>query len=224
MRKTTIIACLATAALAVLWLGAPPPLAAQPAAGGDAGATAVPHMTRAAALAYLHDQGLDLAVYATNLVSPMFSGEVETVEALLAAGVDPNDRTLPQPALQLAAATCSGGRVPEQVTVSLIEVLLAHGAKVNPPGASELSPLMVAVQQCPAAVVRRLVRAGADLNFRTSLGIAPLGMALITRNFDAAGALIDAGARLSPEAASKLLTGKNDDPRLVALVKRARAK
>jgi ankyrin repeat protein len=218
MHKTTITACLATATLCLASL---PPLTAQPAANSG---SPIPHMTRAEGLAYLHEQAHDLDVDATNLVSPMLSGEIDTVEALLAAGVDANDRALPRPALELAAATCADKRVDERGTLTLIEVLLAHGAKINPPGATELSPLMVAAQHCSAAVVRRFLRAGADLHFHTSLGIAPLSMALIIRNYDAAGALVDAGARLSPEAAAKLLTGKNNDPRLVALVKRARAK
>jgi ankyrin repeat protein len=207
-------------AIAVLGVSSLAALAAEPA--GDA-VPKVPHMSREEALAYLAEE--QLALDPTNLVSPIMNGKVELVEALLAAGVDVNDRSgLPQPVLQLAVSSCSGDRIEIPKVLAMIEVLLAHGAKVNPPGAGELSPLMVAVQQCPPAVVRRLLRAGADLQFRTSLGISTLAMALIVKNYDAAEVLIDAGARLSPEAASKLLAGKKDDPRLVALVKRARAK
>jgi uncharacterized protein len=209
----------ATAALGAISLTATA-LAAEPV--GDA-APKVPHMSREQALAYLAEE--NLALDPTNLVSPIMRGKVELVEALLSAGVDANDRKgLPQPVLQLAASSCSGHDVETPTILAMIEVLLAHGAQVNPPGAGELSPLMVAVQQCPPAVVRRLLRAGADIHFRTSLGISTLAMALIVKNYDAAEVLIDAGARLSPEAAGKLLTGKKDDARLVALVKRARAK
>jgi uncharacterized protein len=207
-------------AISVLGIAPLTALAAEPT--GDA-APKVPHMSREEALAYLAEDRL--ALDPTNLVSPIMNGKVELVEALLSAGVDVNDRSgLPQPALQLAVSACSAHTVETPTILAMIEVLLAHGAKVNPPGASELSPLMVAVQQCPPAVVRRLLRAGADLQFRTSLGISTLAMALIVKNYDAAEVLIDAGARLSPEAASKLLTGKKDDARLVALVKRARTK
>jgi ankyrin repeat protein len=215
--RATVSTLFAISVLAVAPLTA---LAAEPA--GDA-APKVPHMSREEALAYLREE--QLALDPTNLVGPLMNGKVELVEALLAAGVDVNDRSgLPQPVLQLAASSCAGDRIETPKILAMIEVLLAHGAKVNPPGVSELSPLMVAVQQCPPAVVRRLLRAGADLQFRTSLGISTLAMALIVKNYDAAEVLIDAGARLSPEAASKLLTGKKDDARLVALVKRARAK
>jgi ankyrin repeat protein len=215
--RSTVSILFATAALGFGCLTA---LAAEPAGGA---ALKVPHMSREEGLAYL--AGDDLALDPTNLVSPIMNGKAELVEALLSAGVDVNDRSgLPQPVLQLAASSCAGDRVDSQKILVMIEVLLAHGAKVNPPGPSELSPLMVAAQQCPAAVVRRLVRAGADLHFRTSLGISTLAMALLVENYDAAEVLIDAGARLSPEAASKLLAGKKDDARLVALVKRARGK
>src|SRR5260370_30829394 len=215
--RVTVSILFATAALGAASLTV---FAAEPA--GDA-APKVPHMSRDAALAYVAKE--DLALEPSNLVGQIIIGKGELVEALLSAGVDVNAKSeLPQRALQLAASSCSGQTVDTQTILAMIEVLLAHGAKVNPPGAGELSPLMVAIQQCPAAVVRRLVRAGADLQFRTSLGISTLAMALIVKNYDAAEVLIDAGARLSPEAASKLLTGKKDDARLVALVKRARAK
>jgi len=103
------------------------------------------------------------------------------------------------------------------------EVLLAHGAKANVPGETELSALMVASQQCDGSIVHRLVKTGADMKFRTSTGFTPLSMAFLVGNLSAAEALVDEGARLSAEAAKKLLEGK-DDPKYVALVKRARAK
>jgi hypothetical protein len=49
-------------------------------------------------------------------------------------------------------------------------------------------------------------------------------MAFIVGNLDAAEALIEGGARLSPEAAGKLLKDHKDDERRVALVKKASGK
>jgi ankyrin repeat protein len=83
---------------------------------------------------------------------------------------------------------------------------------------------MVAAQHCPAPVVKRLLKAGADWKFRTPQGFTPLSMSLLLGNYDTAEVLIDAGARLSSEAAARLLEGKKDDVRLAALVKKARAK
>jgi uncharacterized protein len=204
-------------ALGVVTLSA---LAAQPA--GDA-APQVPQLSREQALAYLVQRRL--APAPGNLVGPILHGNAEAVEALLAAGVDVNDTSeLPKPALRLAASTCANKEIEPQKTLVTVAVLLAHGAKPNESAPGELSALLVAAQWCPAPVIRRLVRAGANLQFHTSLGLTPLGAALSLGNYDGAEALIDAGARLSPEAANRLLTNHKDDARLAALVKRARAK
>ncbi|MFY9821524.1 MAG: ankyrin repeat domain-containing protein [Thermoanaerobaculia bacterium] len=205
---------------ATLFLAPPSAWAAQPAAEP---ALQIPHMSHEQALAYVEKRQLALAP--SNLVNPVLSGDAETVEALLSAGVDANDMTdMPKPALRLAASACARKELKPGATLTMIEVLLAHGAKVNEPAPSELSPLMVAAQHCPTAVVRRLLKAGADMKFKTSLGLSPLSTAFIMGNLDAAEALIDGGARLSPEAAAKLLKDHQDDARRVALVKKASGK
>ncbi|PYQ30148.1 MAG: hypothetical protein DMF56_10535 [Acidobacteria bacterium] len=181
----------------------------------------VPKMTREEALRYL--EGERYAVDQTNLVGAIMNGNPELAEALLSAGVDVNDPELIHPALHLAATSCAGKRVETETILTMIEVLLAHGAKANVPGESELSALMVAAQQCEGSIVHRLVKAGADMKFRTTAGFTPLSMAFLVDNLSAAEALVGEGARLSAEAAAKLLEGK-DDPKYIALVKKARAK
>lgn len=202
-------------AAAVLLFSAVTASAAPPAAP----APDIPKMTHEEALRYL---GNDYSVDQTNLVAPILNGDAELVEALLSAGVDVNDKNLIHPALELAATSCAGKRLDTETILTIMEVLLAHGAKANVAGETELSALMVASQQCEAPIVHRLVKAGADMKFRTSTGFTPLSMAFLLDNLSAAEALIDEGARLSPEAAKKLLEGK-DDPKYVALVKKARA-
>lgn len=182
----------------------------------------IPKMTKEDALEYVRDR--DLALVPSNLVVPIMNGDAETVEALLSAGVDPNDNTgMPKGVLRLAASSCAGKRLTTEQVLVMMEVLLAHGAKPNVEGEKELSALMSAAQQCEGPVVTRLIKAGADMKFKTSLGISPLSMAFIVGNLSAAEALIDAGARLSPEAAAKLLDGEQDEKKL-ALLKKARAK
>ena len=181
----------------------------------------IPKMTRDEALKYLDEE--QLAVDQSNLVVAVMNGNPELTEALLSAGVDVNDSELIKPALRLAASSCAGKRVETETILTIMEVLLAHGAKVNVPGETELSALMVAAQQCDGSIVHRLVKAGADMKFRTSVGFTPLSMAFLVDNLSAAEALVDEGARLSAEAAAKLLEGK-DDPKYIALVKKARAK
>ncbi len=184
----------------------------------------IPHMSRAEALRYLDDERLALAP--DNLPAPIMNGDLLKVEALLSAGIDPNGLgdVLPQSVLELAAGSCRNSRLQSGDVLRMIEVLLAHGAKANAPGMGGLSALMIAAQQCKPEIVRRLLKAGADINQRTPQGYTPLSMAFIVGNLDTAEALIEAGARLSAEAASKLLDGHKDDARYKALVARARAK
>ncbi|HUR81302.1 MAG TPA: ankyrin repeat domain-containing protein [Thermoanaerobaculia bacterium] len=186
-------------------------------------ATDVPKMTKQEAAAYLQENG-NLSLDSSNLVLPIMNGDPELLEALLSAGVDVNDPELIKPALRLAASSCAGGRVETDTILSVIEVLLAHGAKPNDPSDKELSALMGAAQQCPAPVVLRLVKAGADMKFRSSLGYTPLSMAFIVNNLDAAQALIDSGARLSAEAVAKLKENHKDDAHYQALLRKAAAK
>jgi len=204
MRKTLVlIACLVIAAPA--W------------------ADDVPKMTKEEATEYLRENG-NLSLDPSNLVLPIMNGDPELLEALLSAGVDVNDPEMIKPALRLAAQSCAGGRVETDTILTVIEVLLAHGAKPNDPSDKELSALMGAVQQCPRPVILRLVKAGADMKFRSSLGYTPLSMAFIVQKLDAAEALIDSGARLSAEAVAKLKDKHTDDARYQALLKKAAAK
>src|ERR1700704_5637054 len=122
--------------------------AAQPAADP---APKIPHMSHQEALAYI--KAARTPVETSNMVGSILEGDAETVEAFLSAGVDANDMTdMPKPALRLAMSACARKLEPAKI-LTVIEVLLAHGAKVNEAAPSELSPLMVAAQQCPPAVV-----------------------------------------------------------------------
>jgi ankyrin repeat protein len=183
----------------------------------------VPKMTREAAIEYLEARRLSLT--GSNLVGPILNGDAATVEALLSAGVDVNDPSdLPKPAMRIAVQPCSMKKLSTEQMLTTIEVLLAHGAAVNEPPGATLTPLVVAAQWCPAPIIRRLVKAGAEIDYKTNLGHSALSMALLMSNYDAAEALLDAGARLSAEAAAKLLENKKDDTRLAELVKRGRSK
>jgi ankyrin repeat protein len=178
-------------------------------------------MTKAEAQAYIDKTGLELT--GSNLVSPIMNGDAKTVEALLSAGLDVNDASdLPKSAMRLAMQPCAMKASADSILV-MLEVLLAHGAKVNEPEGAVLTPLVSAAQNCPPAVIKRLVKAGADVNFHTAQGYTALSMALLLGKYDAAEALLDAGAKLSPEAAKKLTDDKKGDAKLAELVKRGLA-
>ena len=187
-----------------------------------ASAPVVPKMTREEAVAYLGDR---LALTGSNLVGPIMNADAETVEALLSAGVDVNDTSdMPKSALRLATSACAMGGATIEERLVVIEVLLAHGAKVDEPEGAILTPLIVATQNCPPVVAKRLLDAGAKIDFKTAQGYSALSMALLLGKYDTAEMLIDAGARISAEAGAKLLENKKDDAKLAALVKRATGK
>lgn len=178
-------------------------------------------MTALQARAYLSDQGID--ILPENLPQQILIGNAEAVDALIAAGIDVKAKTsLPQSPLELAAMSCSGGRMPAPVTLHMIDSLIAAGADPDAPGIQGLGPLMIASQQCQAPVVSRLVAAGAKLDSRTPQGFTPLTVALTFKNYGAAGALIDKGARITAADGRKLTEGSTDQ-RLKALVARAKA-
>lgn len=192
-----------------------------PATEAASSARAVPSMTREQAQRYLDDNGVD--ALAENLPQQIIGGDAEAVEALLVVGIDANAKgSLPQSPLELTAMACAGDRVPTESVVRIIDLLLARGADVDAPGMGGMTPLIALAQQCPAAAVKRLIDADADLENRTPQGFTALSMALVVSNYDTAEALADAGAKLSAEAAGKLLDGQQDNTRLKTIIERAR--
>ncbi|MEO8671896.1 MAG: ankyrin repeat domain-containing protein [Tahibacter sp.] len=184
--------------------------------------TVRPPMSREQGEAYL--RGRDADVSRSNLTAVVMGGDLDAAEALIAAGVDPNekDRSLPQSILEMATMLCMGDRVDEAHAVAMFGLLLDRGANPNAPGM--LGVMISAAQQCPPSVIKRLVKGGAKLDVRTPQGFTPLSMALIVERYDNAEALIDAGARLSAEGAKKLLADAKGNERLIKLIKRASAK
>lgn len=177
-------------------------------------------MSLAQARAYLKAEQIDLLP--DNLAQQIVTGNVEAVDAMVAAGIDVNAQSLlPQSPLELAAMTCSGGRLAPEATVHMMDTLIAAGANPNTPGMAGLGPLMIAAQQCKPAVIKRLIAAGAKLDSRTPQGYTPLSMALTVSNYDAAEALIDGGAKLSAAGAQKLTRDGPGNERLNGLVARA---
>ena len=175
-------------------------------------------MTKAEATEYIKDN--DIYPVAGNLAGMIMNGRIDDVRAMLAVGVDPNEKTvLPHTPIKLAVMTCSGKQVPVEDIVTMIRVLAAGGAIVNTPN-PDASPMITAAQQCPPPVVKALLALGGDKSARTTQGFTPLSMALIVRNYDAAQTLIDSGATISKEAAEKLNKSAQDD-KAKALIKKA---
>jgi hypothetical protein len=173
------------------------------------------------AIAFLQER--DLGVSFDQLQLSAIEAKAEEVEALLAAGVDPNAGDPSDAPLVRAMQACShdGGESDEHVAT--VKALLAGGADVKRTDDNKNTPLMSAAQYCGAKVVKALLDAGAEVSPRNGSGITPLGMAMIMSHFDAAEALVEKGARLN-ETESNMVSGSATDERAKAILKKATAK
>ena len=99
-------------------------------------------------------------------------------------------------------------------------LLIDHGADVNAADQRRNTPLMLAAAECDAATVRLLLATGADMYLTNAVGLTPFEMTLANVS-DAADALIEAGFRLTPEAASRYRRIYHDETRIIALLERA---
>jgi len=164
-----------------------------------------------------------ISVSSESLQSAVMSGNVGIVQSLLDAGADPNQRDEMLNRTPLATATslaCLVKRVEPESRDAIIASLLAAGANPNSVEMGDVPLLVYVAQKCPRPVIETLVKGGAKLDGKSPQGFTALSMALLVSNFDAAEALVDQGARLSPEAKAKLLDGATDS-KLIALVNRA---
>jgi ankyrin repeat protein len=164
-----------------------------------------------------------VSVSSESLQGAVMSGNVGIVQSLLDAGADPNhrDETLNRTPLAMATSlACLMKRVEPESRDAIIASLLAAGANPNSVEMGDVPLLVYVAQKCPRPVIEALVKGGAKLDGKSPQGFTALSMALIVSNLDAAEALVDQGARLTPEAKTKLLDGATD-PKLIALVNRA---
>ncbi|MBL8297334.1 MAG: ankyrin repeat domain-containing protein [Rhodanobacteraceae bacterium] len=178
-------------------------------------------MTREQAEQVMQDDGTD--VMQENLPVNLFNAKATIVEAMIVLGVDPNGKLemTPQTTLEFALQACMDKSIAEADVLATIAVLLREGARPNDIGM--MGTLILAAQQCTPAVVKQLVAGGARLDQRTPQGFTPLSMALVVGKYDNAEVLIQAGAKLSTEAAGRLREGAEGNERLLALIKRATA-
>ncbi|HET7746441.1 MAG TPA: ankyrin repeat domain-containing protein [Vicinamibacteria bacterium] len=189
-------------------LGAAPGLALQspppPAAAGPARRAAAP-------------EELD------RLGNAAMRGDLAGVRAALATGMSAKGRTsLGHTPLRMATSfACSMPGAKPQDVLGIVDALIEAGADVNHVDDYGHGDLLMAAQKCKGEVVTRLLKAGGDAEQRSPQGFSPLSMAFIVKNYDAAAALVDHGARLSPESIKKIFEEPPAEPELAALVKRA---
>lgn len=142
----------------------------------------------------------------TPLMAAARSGKVDAAKVLLEAGAEINAKESfgGQSALMWAAA---------QRQADMVKLLASKGADLNARGVIHqwerkviteprpkdlnkggFTPLLYAAREGCVECVKHLIAAGADLNLEDPERITPLNMALMNLHFEAAAALIKAGA------------------------------
>lgn len=159
----------------------------------------------------------------TPLYVAVEAGSEETVEALLAAGANPND-----PGADVDKSMEYGDtlvmRAVDRNNARIVKSLVAAKADVNKGNAYGVNGLMNAAMQGRADLVAILVEAGGNVNARDKNGTPVLYSAVQGGNSEAVRILIDAGADTSVSRKLLLDTAKaKNDPTLVALLEKAPA-
>jgi hypothetical protein len=161
----------------------------------------------------------------SSLGSAASHGETAVVQAMLDAGVPVNVRinVVPNVLGYTAGMSCLEQGMDVDTQIKIIDVLVAHGAEINPPEGGATSLLFEAARQCPVAIVKKLIDIGVKVE-RTPPGFSPLQVAIASGKWDVATLLVDHGARISKKSVDELFMEKPTDPTQVAVLKKATGK
>jgi len=157
--------------------------------------------------------------------------EEEIVRLFLDAGMSPDERLDDVGMRPLHVLYFGSGcqiNVPEvpEATLRLTRLLLERGADPNLRDDRGNTVLKMAASGCNAALIRILLGAGADMDAVDQSGMTAFDLALGISAFsgsDAPEAFLEAGFRLSPEAAARYREAYGDNPRVLELIRRAQA-
>lgn len=174
------------------------------------------------ALATLKRMGLRVSPDTLN--SSAIEGRADEVEALLEAGLSPNEGRFGSVLTMAAGAGCAARESTLADRLATLRVLIQHGADVKAADSLGNTPLLQAAQLCPLAVVQLMVEAGADVNAVNQQGAGPLMMAFLGNHWDTAEYLVEKGARMKKSAVDSVFFEMPADPKRVALIRRATAK
>jgi cytohesin len=122
----------------------------------------------------------------TAIVLAAQAGKLETVQAMIAEGVDPDTPIAANGDTALARAVYFGND-------DVVEYLLSVGANPNAANDGQDTPFHVAIHRSPPEMVRRLLQAGGHVNARNIDGKTPLELAVYYHRQDLIDLLTKAG-------------------------------
>ncbi|APV50244.1 hypothetical protein BWI17_11415 [Betaproteobacteria bacterium GR16-43] len=155
--------------------------------------------------------------------------DVEVVRALLDAGMTPNDGAAdmgsPMRMMLFFGNHCSPKvRPTKPATKEMIKLLLERGADVNAADQNGNTTLMQAMSKgCDRELIRMLLKAGAKKEPRNASGLDAFEFGLIEAG-DGLEELIAAGYRMPAARAKDLEQGYKDQPKVVAMIRKATKK
>ena len=109
---------------------------------------------------------------------------------------------------------------PDNEASQVVKVLITADADLNQVDENGNTALMFAADKCDRATVRLLISAGAKIGLRNKGGLTALEMSIVSGN-PGVEELIAAGARLDRQKARDYLEAYKDNPKALALVKKA---
>ncbi len=143
-----------------------------------------------------------LAWGADPLTDAATRGDLDAVDAALAAGADPAGLAKKRSPLQIVVASriVDGKTLPPSFEIA--KRLVDAGADVNAKDSMGQSPLEMAVKYASPKMVRMLIEAGADVNASSVYGtvLQAAGKIEIAKLLIEAGADVNAGKSMSPLA------------------------
>jgi quinoprotein dehydrogenase-associated probable ABC transporter substrate-binding protein len=133
-----------------------------------------------------------------ELEAALLANDPERVKLLLSAGADVNKRDS-QGYTPLTSAA-------RQRYTDVIKVLLDHNADVNLANADGMTPLLEAAMRDDVPSIKVLLAHGADKDAKGPGGFGALELSIEERKYEAAKALLDAGAKINVAAGDQRLT------------------
>jgi HEAT repeat protein len=150
----------------------------------------------------------------------------EAVPAFIDAGVSPghsfasDSGRSPLILLVFSGQNCSAGQPTPEPTREVVKALIAAGADLNQTDENGNTALMFAASKCDRATVRLLISAGAKIGLRNKMNFTALEGSIVSGN-PGVEELIAAGARLDRQTAKDYLAAYKNNPKALALVKKA---